>query len=141
MDDEQGELDALEVMKDHEVEMILDRVKVLRERLEKIKELINSHTSGDYVPINSNDGRPENVYFIMPDIMHQFGYVANADMPMMEFVGYFEKWIARLQCAMILNGHLLKNKALMSHMQAAFTTCSIIDFATKAYFDDPDNGL
>jgi len=143
MDDTQDETDALDAMRDHEREMVLSRVDDMVRRLGEIKERMDVHKAGEYVPVPdvNEENRPDNVYFIMPDILTEFKYIANTKMPMMEFIRRFENWITRLQCLVVLNARLLENKALMAHMDVVYNVCTIIEHATKAYYDDPDNGF
>lgn len=131
MDDQE----KLKAMEEKHRKAIIDKVNLLRKRMSNINDKLGLVKSGkdDFKP---SDDRPENVYYIMPDMLRDYDVLSKSSLPFMEFVACFEVWIMRLECVITLNRALLKNKTVMRHMEACLDTCQIIDHATKSYFGE-----
>lgn len=116
---------------------ILSRVGAISKALADLELVLDQGRKGEFknhTSLVAADGGPDNMFFVLPDIMKDYEVLSGSTLPFLEFVGCFEAWTGRLALSINLNKPHLSNKAVMSHMEKLVDMCKIIEFATKAYF-------
>jgi hypothetical protein len=121
-------------MKKQELEEIIRRVDIMRDRFSSMHEVILEAASG---PLTEDETLDEldNVVYIMPHVKQEFEAYKDSKMPFLELVMYFEAWTDELEAALEVNKNHLHKPATQGHMLEVLGICEIIDFATKQYFN------